>query len=124
MNTFYINKSTKIDSDSDSSSDYDPLKNEFDDMSTIEMQRFMQKIFPSKSGKERLKQLEKIDNKMGIVIAKVGEKKREEIKKMAKEKGIKVLNRYGKKILEKNLSKKIKKIWYFLRIKKINYTLI
>jgi ATP-dependent Lon protease len=58
-------KSTKIDSDSDSSSDYDPLKNEFDDMSTIEMQRFMQKIFPSKSGKERLKQLEKIDKLIG-----------------------------------------------------------
>jgi ribosomal protein L32E len=55
---------------------------------------------------ENFKQLEKIDNKMGIVIAKVGEKKREEIKKMAKEKGIKVLNRYGKKILEKKSSSK------------------
>jgi ribosomal protein L32E len=55
---------------------------------------------------ENFKQLEKIDSKMGIVIAKVGEKKREEIKKMAKEKGIKVLNRYGKKTSKKRSAKK------------------
>ena len=36
-------------------------KDEMEDMSTLEMQKFMQKIFPSKSGKERLKQLEKLD---------------------------------------------------------------
>ena len=54
-------KSKKIESDSDSSSDYDPAKDEMEDMSTLEMQKFMQKIFPSKSGKERLRQLEKLD---------------------------------------------------------------
>ena len=49
-------KSKKVESDSDSSSDYDPKKDEVEEMSTLEMQKFMQKIFPSKSGKERLKQ--------------------------------------------------------------------
>ena len=52
------------DSDSDSSSDYDPDKDdgEVDEkMDAREFQRFVQKIFPSKSGKERLRQLEKID---------------------------------------------------------------
>ena len=32
-----------------------------DDMSTLEMQKFIQKMFPSKSGRERLRQLEKLD---------------------------------------------------------------
>ena len=52
------------DSDSDSSSDYDPDNDdgEVDDqMDAREFQKFVQKIFPSKSGKERLRQLEKID---------------------------------------------------------------
>ena len=52
------------DSDSDSSSDYDPDKDagEVDEkMEAREFQRFVQKIFPSKSGKECLRQLEKID---------------------------------------------------------------
>ena len=57
-------KSKKVESDSDSSSDYDPKTDEMEDMSTIDMQRFMQKLFPSKSGKERLKQLEKLDKLM------------------------------------------------------------
>ena len=57
-------KSKKLESDSDSSSDYDPAKDDMGDMSTLEMQKFMQKIFPSKSGKERLRQLEKLDKLM------------------------------------------------------------
>ena len=51
-------------SDSDSSSDYQP-GDEVEDMNTLEMQKFIQKIFPSKSGKERIKQLEKIENSIG-----------------------------------------------------------
>ena len=53
-------KAEESGSDSDSSSDYQP-GDEVEDMNTLEMQKFIQKIFPSKSGKERLKQLEKID---------------------------------------------------------------
>ena len=75
-------------SDTDSDSDWEPVKNEDgnetdlyeyltdkesedesdeekniedDDMNTLELQRFIQKIFPSNSGKERLQQLEKLD---------------------------------------------------------------
>ena len=57
-------KSKKLESDSDSSSDYDPAKDDMGDMSTLEMQKFMQKMFPSKNGKERLRQLEKLDKLM------------------------------------------------------------
>ena len=53
-------KAQESGSDSDSSSDYQP-GDEVEDMNTLEMQKFIQKIFPSKSGKERLKQLDKID---------------------------------------------------------------
>ena len=45
------NAESKIDSEE---------KNE-DEMETIELQRFIQKIFPSKSGQDRLEQLEKLD---------------------------------------------------------------
>ena len=37
-------KSKKLESDSDSSSDYDPAKDDMGDMSTLEMQKFMQKM--------------------------------------------------------------------------------
>lgn len=56
-----LKKKLNEESDSDSSSDYDPNKDEVEDMNPRELQKFIQKIFPSKSGKERLKQLEKID---------------------------------------------------------------
>ena len=56
-----LKKKGATNSDSDSSSDYDPEKDEMEDMNPRELQKFIQKIFPSKSGKERLKQLEKID---------------------------------------------------------------
>ena len=49
------------DSDSDSSSDYDPKDDKMEDMNPRELQRFIQKIFPSKAGKERMRQLDKID---------------------------------------------------------------
>tara|TARA_B100000795_G_C22806455_1_gene445227 strand:- start:2663 stop:4891 length:2229 start_codon:yes stop_codon:yes gene_type:complete len=59
-------------SDSDSDSDWLPEErsvsedstdeeDEEEDMDTLEMQRFIQKIFPSKSGKKRMDQLDKID---------------------------------------------------------------
>ena len=66
------NKNYKINQDSDSDSDWLPptehhsdsgseeIPNE--DMNPRELQKFIQKIFPSEAGKERLKQLEKIDN--------------------------------------------------------------
>ncbi len=47
--------------DSDSSSDYDPKEDKMEDMSTREIQKFIQKLFPSKSGKKRLDQLDKLD---------------------------------------------------------------
>ena len=49
------------DNDSDSSSDYDPKEDKMDDMSSREIQKFIQKLFPSKSGKKRLEQLDKLD---------------------------------------------------------------
>ena len=51
-------------SDSDSSSDWQPGDEESPEMDNREFQKFIQKIFPSRSGKERLKQLEKIDKMM------------------------------------------------------------
>jgi large subunit ribosomal protein L32e len=45
---------------------------------------------------ENLKQLELIEKNKSILIASVGSKKKEEIKKKAEEKGIKILNRYYK----------------------------
>ena len=52
------------DSESDSSSDWHPGDEENPEMDNREFQKFIQKIFPSKSGAERLKQLEKIDKLM------------------------------------------------------------
>ena len=66
-------KAQESGSDSDSSSDYQP-GDEVEDMNTLEMQKFIQKIFPSKSGKERLKQLEKIDKMMDKQEKKKGAK--------------------------------------------------
>jgi len=70
-------KNKHLASDSDSDSDYDPedeidiLMEETDssseeeenkeDFNAREFQKFVQKIFPSKSGQERVRQLEKID---------------------------------------------------------------
>jgi len=46
---------------------------------------------------ENVKQIEKIDKKMGIIVGNVGKKNKDAILKIAKEKGINVLNKYGKK---------------------------
>ena len=43
-----LQKKCGKDSDSDSSSDYDPKEDKMEDMNPREIQRFIQKIFPSK----------------------------------------------------------------------------
>ena len=69
------------DSDSDSSSDYCPENDDGDTgMDNREFQKFIQKIFPSKSGKERLRQLEKIDK----LLEKEDKKKKSKKKKNKK----------------------------------------
>ena len=50
-------------------------------MDTLQLQKFIQKIFPSKSGQERLKQLEKIDE-----LVKKDEKKRKNARKRKNQK--------------------------------------
>ena len=70
-------------SDSDSSSDWQPGDDENPEMDNREFQKFIQKIFPSKSGKERLKQLEKID-KMMEKEEKSKNKKKNKNKKISK----------------------------------------
>jgi large subunit ribosomal protein L32e len=45
---------------------------------------------------ENIKQLEDMEKGKAILIASVGKKKKEEIKKKAEDKGIKILNRYRK----------------------------
>ena len=76
-------KSQESGSDSDSSSDYQP-GDEVEDMNTLEMQKFIQKIFPSKSGRERVRQLEKIDKMMDKQEKKKKGKKTKEKKKNTK----------------------------------------
>ena len=46
---------------------------------------------------ENMKQIEKLEKNVGVIIGKVGQKKREELMKKLQEKGIKILNRYSKK---------------------------
>ena len=79
------------DSDSDSSSDWHPGDDESPEMDNREFQKFIQKIFPSKSGKERLKQLDKIDKMM-----------EKESKKKKKKKSLKNKSRNRKIIKEKD----------------------
>jgi len=43
---------------------------------------------------DNVKQLEQVEKNSGILISRVGKKKRAEIVKIAKEKGIKILNKY------------------------------
>ena len=81
------------DEEYDSSSDYDPQKDEMEQLDSRELQRFIQKIFPSKAGKERLKQLEKIDKMM----------EQEEKKGKSKK------NRKNKSMKNKKINKKISK---------------
>jgi ATP-dependent Lon protease len=60
---YKINKSDDSSDSSDSEwvPDFEEEIQQDDDMDTLELQKFIQKIFPSKAGKERLKQLEKLD---------------------------------------------------------------
>ena len=87
-------KSQESGSDSDSSSDYHP-GDEVEEMNTLEMQKFIQKIFPSKSGRERINQLDKIDKMMD--------------KKSKKKKGKKIKKIINKKVKKKRNKKKKKK---------------
>jgi len=88
------NKNYKINQDSDSDSDSDsdwvpPTEHHSDsgseempneDMNPRELQKFIQKIFPSEAGKERLKQLEKLDN-MIVKNKKSSKNKKKNVKK-------------------------------------------
>ena len=71
------------DSDDDSSSDWHP-GDDVPEMDNRELQKFIQKIFPSKGGKDRIKQLEKIDkliakeDKKNKKVSKLQEKNEEE----------------------------------------------
>ena len=51
---------------------------------------------------ENLMQLEKVEKGKGVIVGKVGKKKRQEILEKAKEKGLKIINKYRK---EKNATK-------------------
>ena len=85
-------------SDSESDSEWVPDENfeEEEELSTLEMQRLMQKIFPSKGGKERLKQLDKLDK----LVEKTNKKKHTKLgKKKSK----------GDKQKSANIEKKKKK---------------
>jgi len=55
------NKKLKYKNNTDSDSDPEWLPGDDDDMSTLELQKLMQQMFPSKAGKERLKKLEKLE---------------------------------------------------------------
>jgi len=87
-------KSQESGSDSDSSSDYQP-GDEVEEMNTLEMQKFIQKIFPSKSGRERINQLDKIDKMMDKKSKKKKGKKKKIINRKVKRRKIKKIK--GKK---------------------------
>ena len=75
---YKINKSD--DSSDTSDSEWVPdieeeIQTEDDEMDTLELQKFIQKIFPSKAGKERLKQLENIDKMKNKKRSKKNKKK-------------------------------------------------
>jgi len=85
------------DSDSDSSSDYDPDKDdgfEDDEMNSRELQKFIQKIFPSKNGRERMRQLEKLDKLL---------EKEDKKKKSGKKKN----QKFDKRLVDRIKNKKI-----------------
>ena len=71
-------KDNKCSENSDSDSEWLPGTEDDEKMNTFEMQKFMQKLFPSKGGKERLKKLEKLNN------AKNKNKKHQAIQKLKK----------------------------------------
>ena len=79
-------KSNESSEDSDSSSDYDPINDGEDEMDQVEFQKFIQKLFPSKNQREKVKQMEKIENMLKKDKKKknsIKEKKYEENKKIS-----------------------------------------
>lgn len=84
---YKINKSDDSDNSSDSewTPDMEFEEEPEEEMDTLELQKFIQKIFPSKSGKQRLKQLEKIDKLKNKKQAKDNKKKIKKTKKSKKE---------------------------------------
>ena len=69
-----------------------------DDFNAREFQKFVQKIFPSKSGKERIQQLEKIDEMLEKKKS-INKKKNKSNKKIKKTKNEKIKSKKNKKIL-------------------------
>ena len=93
-------------SDESPEEDTDEEEEDPEKMDTRQLQKFIQKIFPSKAGKERLDQLDKIDKMMKKKEKK--EKKEKKDKKCKKSKRDKS-NKKGKKDkIPKDLIKKIK----------------
>ena len=90
----------QIATDEDSSSESDD--NDIGEVNTLEMQKFMQKIFPSKNGQERIKQLEKLD-KLVNKREKPKERPKERSKEKPKEKTkkIKKKRKINKKIIKR-----------------------
>ena len=89
-------------SDDDSDSDYDP--NEYiedesseEEFNAREFQKFVQKIFPSKSGQERIKQLEKIDT----MLEKKASAKKVLRKKKSEKKSQKKSQKKRKKVIKR-----------------------
>tara|TARA_A100001015_G_scaffold285594_1_gene353334 strand:- start:1691 stop:3082 length:1392 start_codon:yes stop_codon:yes gene_type:complete len=84
---YKINKSDDSDNSSDSewTPDMEFEEEPEEEMDTLELQKFIQKIFPSKSGKQRLKQLEKIDKLKSKKEVKNNKKKIKKTKKSKKE---------------------------------------
>lgn len=85
---YKINKSD--DSSDTSDSEWIPdiekdIQPDDDEMDTLELQKFIQKIFPSKAGKERLKQLENIDKLKNKKHTKNKNSKKKKKKKEEKE---------------------------------------
>ena len=69
-----------------------------DDFNAREFQKFVQKIFPSKGGKERIQQLEKIDEMLEKKKS-INKKKNKSNKKIKKTKNEKIKSKKNKKIL-------------------------
>ena len=88
--------------------EHEDMEDEKDDFDAREFQKFVQKIFPSKSGKERLKQLEKIDKIMEKDEAKKKNKKISPKKTNSKKiKNKKITKKTNKKVNKKNKKKPV-----------------
>ena len=120
-------KGKHLASDSDSDSDYDPedemdilieeeeetessseeeVEETKEDFNAREFQKFVQKIFPSKSGQERVRQLEKIDE-----MLEKKEKKKKSKSLTSRKKNKKITAEQTKKKSKKTKRKKKKKVY-------------